>query len=59
MIDVVQIALASLMNAAMISIFTLLAGLSRGRRIVAATLGLFMSVLSSLVATGLIAAAGV
>jgi len=59
-VDLVQFTIASLMTAAVIYALTLLAGRSRGRRIIAATLGFLNSAAGSLVMNVLvIAAAGV
>jgi hypothetical protein len=58
-VDAVQVTIASLMTAAVIYALTLLAGHSRRRRAVAATLGFFNSVLGSLVIMIIIASANV
>ena len=54
-IDLVQVTIASLMTAAVIYALTLLAGRSRGRRIIAATLGFLNSAVGSVVITRVIA----
>jgi hypothetical protein len=58
-VDLVQLTIASLITAAVIYALTLLAGRSRGRRIIAASLGFLNSAVGSLVMSRAIAGAWV